>query len=362
MSRRPRRNVSEIVEKYRRNYPRTERKALRKLILLQHKDINKRTLDRHLRKAFKQDTLEKAWGQKLQYLLDQPAGLWNRLQHSFGQVGGKLVEIVVQKAAYGGRDLETGWRRFEYKEQSCINGIMVPKNAPRLVGTARSSGICIDDEFDGLVLTVDALGWKDRVLWKGRLYEVASVEERLDRYSFEYRIGNLIELRGKAGEECALFSEKVANAQNQVRTFLAVHLNADNITKDNGSEKAVYCVIYADPNYSVLQEFSAFDDPVDGVYAVGVPRTEPLFSCDKTVYGYDESVPLFTYTIDKVGITSARLESKMGTELRRVCETHSIGTQYRGRLESWGRTKKQIGSAVLYIAEYVLNYRRGATS
>jgi hypothetical protein len=44
--------VSEIVEKYMKQYPDTERKALRKLILLRNKGINPRTLDRHLRKAF----------------------------------------------------------------------------------------------------------------------------------------------------------------------------------------------------------------------------------------------------------------------------------------------------------------------
>jgi len=52
MSKRSSRTVSEIIEKYRNKYPQAERKILRRLILLEHKQTNARTLDRHLRKAF----------------------------------------------------------------------------------------------------------------------------------------------------------------------------------------------------------------------------------------------------------------------------------------------------------------------
>lgn len=46
-------DVSEIVEAYLKFYQNTERKALRRLILLEYEDVNTRTLDRHLKKAFK---------------------------------------------------------------------------------------------------------------------------------------------------------------------------------------------------------------------------------------------------------------------------------------------------------------------
>lgn len=52
MSRRRSETVSEIVEKYVVRYRQSERDALKKMILLEHKDINPRTLDRHLKKAF----------------------------------------------------------------------------------------------------------------------------------------------------------------------------------------------------------------------------------------------------------------------------------------------------------------------
>jgi len=52
MSQRQEGNVSEIVEKYIEKYPNVPRKVLRKLILSGFKEINNRTLDRHLKKAF----------------------------------------------------------------------------------------------------------------------------------------------------------------------------------------------------------------------------------------------------------------------------------------------------------------------
>jgi len=61
MSKKSNRPVSEIVETYRIKYPQTERPALRRLILSEHKEINPRTLDRHLRKAFSPFKREKEY-------------------------------------------------------------------------------------------------------------------------------------------------------------------------------------------------------------------------------------------------------------------------------------------------------------
>lgn len=52
MSKGQKKSVSEIVEKCRVKYPQADRKLIRKLILLEHGEINPRTLDRHLAKAF----------------------------------------------------------------------------------------------------------------------------------------------------------------------------------------------------------------------------------------------------------------------------------------------------------------------
>jgi hypothetical protein len=45
-------NYADLVEDYTKTYPQTERKALKKLILLNHPQLNPRSLNRHLKKAF----------------------------------------------------------------------------------------------------------------------------------------------------------------------------------------------------------------------------------------------------------------------------------------------------------------------
>lgn len=55
MSQRQKENVSKIVEKYKNKYPRTQREALRELILSKFTQFNPRTLDRHLKKAFENE-------------------------------------------------------------------------------------------------------------------------------------------------------------------------------------------------------------------------------------------------------------------------------------------------------------------
>jgi hypothetical protein len=45
-------NVSQIVEKYKRQYPNLDRDLVRKLIRLENPNLNLRTVDRYLKKAF----------------------------------------------------------------------------------------------------------------------------------------------------------------------------------------------------------------------------------------------------------------------------------------------------------------------
>jgi len=193
MSLRQSQTVSEIVEKFRRKYTDTERKALRKLILLQHKDINERTLDRHLKKAFKQDTLEKekARGQKPQHLPDRPAGLWDRLKSKLEPLGGNLVDLTVEKFSLSDtRDPITGWREKRYDTKTSIKGIMIFRGALELRAAA---GVHLTPEHDVVLLTSDVIEDMDRLWWKDKLYETKNVEEIFEGYNLSYRIARLDE-------------------------------------------------------------------------------------------------------------------------------------------------------------------------
>lgn len=290
----------------------------------------------------------------------EPTSLWDSLQDSFKQVGGDLVEIALQKASYAGRHQETGWRLFRYDNKNAIRGIMVLKVAPRFVAVARSAGIYIHEKYDGVVLSSDPIRWKDRLWWEGKLYETGEVEDCLDGYHLVgYRIGKLVEFPVAKDHAKASSPDRTVEARKQIRAFLTAGLNDDNITRDDGSTKAAYCVIYTNPNYSILKEFVASNNPVDGVYAIGKPETMQLLGHDQTTYGYEEHVPIFIYTIDKAGVTGERLQSKMEAEIMRVCEKNLIENKYRGRLERRNDTKKRFGSTILYYTEFALNYTRG---
>jgi len=289
-----------------------------------------------------------------------PRSLWSRVKHNFEQVGGFLVEMPMQGATYVGRDAVTGWREYDYAPKDSMNGIMVLNSAIELVAKARSFGVHIEGSYEGAVLTRDSLGFKDRLQWKGKLYEVRDVEEKLDAYDFAYRIGKLVGTifdseKKETTRACAL--SIVSDARNQIRTFLTTHLAEANVVRDDGSTKAVYAVIYADPPYSIMAEFRASIDPVDGLYAIGISETVPLRSADQSIYGYEENIPIFIFTIDKAGVAGTRLKERMEVELRRVCETHPIGSQPLVNLERRFDKKEQHRNITVYSTEFVLNYR-----
>lgn len=294
-------------------------------------------------------------GYKL-WFYSEPTSSWDHLQHDFEQVGANLVEAAIERAYYAGRDSVTGWRTFKYKPKEFIKGIIVLKGAIRLVATARSAGIYIHEEYDGVVLSSDLIRWKDRLWWEGKLYEVREVEDRLDVYNLVgYRIGKLVELPVAKEHGKASSPDRIIDARKQIRTFLTAGLNDDNITRDDGSKKAPFCVIYTDPPYPIIKEFQASNSPADGLYAVGAPESVPLLGHDQTPYGYEERVPIFIFTIDKVGVSGSKLRWMMEVELKRVCETYRIGSLQT--LKSWADNTKRLKNTILYSAEFVFSYK-----
>lgn len=268
------------------------------------------------------------WGtlESLPTTRDRPS-LWDRLKHSFEQAGGYSVKIAIQRASYAGRDPLTGWRLYDHNTEDSIEAIMVLKGATALVAISRSFEIYIKGEHDGLLLTSGQIKWKDHTWWKDKLYEVKDVEERYDGYNFSYNIAYLTELPHHREErETAEVDARsmISDGRSQTRIYLTTYLTDARIVKDEGSAKASYCVIYTNPPYPIINDFLTSDSPVDGLYAIGEPESAPLFSADQTIYGYEEHVPIFIFTVDKAGATGAKLEGRMEAELRLPCETHPI--------------------------------------
>jgi len=184
--------VSEIVEKFRKQYPNTERKALRKLILLQHKGINVRTLDRHLEKAFKRNALEQdtALEQKAPSLPDRRVSLWDRLQQRLLAVGAPLIDLKIEKLELGDeRDPITGWYETIYDKLLPVQGIIILKGAKELEAAA---SLHVPKEYLGFLLTQGNIEDGDRFLWRGKRYVIQEVEEVINGYEVGYRIAKLV--------------------------------------------------------------------------------------------------------------------------------------------------------------------------
>lgn len=327
--------------------------------LCQSAGISTATFYRNLRVLKKRGIMKETPKGYVLWNYREQESLWNSLLNILENVGGRLVEAKIQGASYCGRDTETGWRQFAYDEASRTSGVVVLKDAPRLLGAIRSFGISIRDDNDGVFLTIGEIGWKDRLWWRSGLFEVEGVEERFDGYDVGFRVGKLVKVAfSKEGASITTPVKKVSDAQSLTRTRLIAHLNGDNITKDNGLERAAYCVMFADPNYDILQEFRSLTDPSDGIYAIGESETGQLIDADRTVYGYDEHVPITVYAADKEGISGAKVKRKMEVELRRVCEQAFPKDQHYGNLERRGDQRKVSNGLVLYLTEFIWNFSR----
>jgi hypothetical protein len=333
----------------------------KRLELIKNSHIHPTTFSRHKRHLTNREIIkESANGYSLWNYKEQES-LWDSLLCDLENVGGKRLEARVQRASYIGRDSETGWRQFAYAEEDRICGAIVLKKAPRMVNALRPFGIFVRDDDDGVFLTAGQIDWKDR-LWSGdRLYEVESVEERFSGNNIGFRVGRLIEIaESRKGEARAAPPIHVSDAQSQLATRLTAGLNTDNITKDNCSERAAYQVMFANPNYEIVQEFYSLTDPLDGIYVVGESKTEQLIDASRLVYGYDEHVPVFVYTVDKEGISGTLLRRKMEAELRRVCEEAFSKDRHYGHLERHGDQRRVSNGLTVYSTEFIWSFSRTA--
>ena len=325
--------------------------------LIKNASISRSSFYRNCRVLMHQGIIkETSKGYALRTYIERP-NLWTRLKDKIAKADGGLEEITVQRASFARRDQVTGQREYGYDLEYFVNGMVILKGAVEFVNAARSEGIYIEDKYDGAVLTSNPIGYKDHLQWKGKLYEVRDVEEKTDDFSF--RVAKLILGKEEKEPSRARAPSPVDDARSQVRTFLTTHLNDANIARDDGSTEAPYSVIFLDPDYDIIkEEFHASSNPLDGLYAIGEPQSEPMYSADQTIHGYKEHVPIFIYTIAKVGVTGTKLKRRMEVELWRVCETHLIGNQLTTYLERRDHTHEQRGSTIVYSTEFVLNYTR----
>ena len=145
----------------------------------------------------------------------------------------------------------------------------------------------------------------------------------------------------------------MTDIKSDTKVYLTNIVNS-NLTKDDDKTHVIYAVIYEDPDYPLTREFNHPKQPVDLLFLIGEPVSEPLVGHDKTPYYYKEQVPISPHCIDKPGITGSLLLSKAIAEIRRLTETIFIGSYLK--LDEERPTTKKLGSTVLYSKKVTLNY------
>jgi len=150
----------------------------------------------------------------------------------------------------------------------------------------------------------------------------------------------------------------VADARTQTKVYLTTYLNNANLTKDDDSTQVTFIVKFEGADYPLTLVFFGSKN-VDLVYTVGTPTSRPLIGHDLTPYGYEETIPIVIFTINKTGITGDLLRWKAEAELRSVTETYPLGS-VRTLTRMFESTEK-LGGTTLYSVTYELKYTRDTT-
>ena len=152
----------------------------------------------------------------------------------------------------------------------------------------------------------------------------------------------------------------VYDARYNTKYWLTTNYIANNVHLDDGVTHAVNHITFSDAPYPLRR---VFFDPKnnDVVIAVAPATSTPLIQADKSIYGYEEEVPITIYTVDKDGLTGVNVRQKAEAELRRVAENYPIGTGSLRELTKTRAKETVYAGWTLYSAEYTLRYTRDLT-
>jgi hypothetical protein len=148
----------------------------------------------------------------------------------------------------------------------------------------------------------------------------------------------------------------VYTAQKNMKTFLDTYLTLS-ITEDDGVSQASCIVAYDLPDYPLHRVF--IDKAVDVVFSVGQASSKPVIDDDHYQIGYDETVPITVFCMDKAGLTAAKTLEKAEADLRHTFEDH-----WAGSIRKLATTKPQtvrIGGTYFWAMQYDVNYLRDKT-
>lgn len=267
---------------------------------------------------------------------------------------GISCDVTRRQLVLSTRDTITGWRAKTWTETT-IEGALMPKGSQR-VYTNIGSYVRTDEVF----MTQDGLLEGDEVLTKtGQYYEVHAPREYYIGDSFSHRECDFTLLPMHADVDYSTYTGTflVDDARHRQKVYLEAYWTSGNCENDSGGHLGTV-IMYAMPDYPLSLELKS-PSAVDVILTVGKPESKPIRGHDYTPIGYDETVPVGIWCMDKVGVTAVKAVWQCEVELRRITEANPTGS-LRG-LDKTSDETKVLGSAILHNTEYKMNYRRGIT-
>jgi hypothetical protein len=268
--------------------------------------------------------------------------------------------VTRRALALGALDSITGWYAKEWANSTIEMPIL--KRGTTLTGLPIGSYA----KYDKSGFTQDPIAEGDQIIDSfGNYYEVESVEDITigdSLYSFECQLTRLTVPYDRPATSGTWHKDATLTPQEtDVRYRTKYWMGTLPVTpitlyKDDGATQASYILSFANADYPIIKVF--VNKGRDLIFSIDTGESEGLIQADRSAYGYDESVPIELFAINKVGITATNLIEQGYQELRRIAETYPTGSVRRtGRMTE---TTKSLGATSFYMfsQKYMLEYTR----
>ena len=257
----------------------------------------------------------------------------------------KTVDATLKVLTLGAQDAVTGLYALSYSAGSTITMNLAPKGQS-MIQTAL--GYHSKYEMSGVTSAIVCEG--DRVEdASGVTYEIKQVAYYPTKRStaFSYAVCALELLPTEGLTSTAYTASTVDDPRYRTKVWLDTYLTAASLP--------AFITAYDNPKYPITRVF--IGKAIDVVYSIGEPVSTAIYQSDKSIYGYEENVPVTICAIDK-NVKGTVLNWQAETELRKICEDHPFGVNsIRVAGVRRGKTER-VGSFVVYSTELTLIYRR----
>ncbi|MFA5365194.1 MAG: hypothetical protein WC325_08455 [Candidatus Bathyarchaeia archaeon] len=263
--------------------------------------------------------------------------------------------VTLRTLSLGTQDTVTGHYSKSYAT-TAIRMILLPKGASKII-----NGVGFYGKYDVTGFSADALHEGDQIIDAFGNYFSVELCEAFDWLNSRlYYTSSLVKLNYHADEPATsgtwhLDTDSLNDdPRYRIKVWLDTYLLAANLTKNDGATECSFITCFSGADYPLTTVFDT--KTVDLVYTVNDPESTPFYNGDKSIYGYEEKVPVEITTIDKSGISGKNLRWKAECELRRLCETYAFSSLRV--MEKRRENTVRAGALIFYSVIFDVTYRR----